>query len=178
MFSGNPGRENFLLVLEWHSGSWRKLIPPVGMPRLLVSFRDSSEWYDVLLVSNLMEGCKVLFAWAWATRQPPSSPSRVLSPWTCHNKIILCYELWEAVLCWQCIMILDLLQVASWFLSYSHQIFWHFWNHTFNVDSLWFASGPSTRKEWIFTGILETLAAPYGSIVTMVRTWNIIVAVF
>lgn len=137
VFSGDRERENLLVVSEWHSGSWRKQI----LTRLPGSFRDSSVTQHT---PGLQPRGRLPSTPLLSRSHPLPSSSRVLPPSTCHNTVLLSGP-WGAASCWQCIIVLDLLQVASWLLSHSHQLFW---SHTFNVDSLWFASGSSTQKQW------------------------------
>jgi hypothetical protein len=84
---------------------------------------------------------------------------------------------------WQGIPVLDLLQVASWFLNHSHQISWHSKVTHIHYWLFVIAFGPSTQRQltrncpWDICGYPWDLVPPYGPAVTLGRIWSILVAV-
>lgn len=147
------GRGGKVLSADWGrepSGSWMAFrvldkahpSPPAGISRL--------PWSLETLQCYLTHSWSLTWWQAAECTSPepqasPPSSSRVLTPSTCHD-IVLWSGPWGTLLCWQCITVLDLLQLASWFLSHSHQPFWHF-DVTHSMLTLCYLSLHSKRMD-------------------------------
>ena len=171
VFSGDFGREShgswmaFRVLDKAHpsppAGTWR-LAWPLETLQCSVTHSWSLTWWQA-------EECT-----SPEPEPPPPSFSRALTPSMCHDTVLQS-ETWETLPCWKCIIVLDWLQVVSWFLSHFPQPFWHF-EVTYSMLTLWYLSlGPPLKKNgrecicgisWVS---LRTWLCPYGSVVMLAR---------